>query len=262
MQSFLGFSPKEFLEDGASFGTAESRRWWREAGRHSQPWRFGHRGGLQNRHSRCAHGFASRSSRPLTIPPHTLFLSAVYRAGEDYICDAIDYMEREFGALADAIANGKGKAGGPKGKGGGGGGAASSSASGPTDSEVHEEIARGMDRLWTLLLAPYEYVGDMFEVYALRNTFAWPTSLPFAKVSHMMMRRRGVREALARFSPIKPPRPFSFFPLPRHSSLSLCSPRGRGGSTPRRRRTRPTRASHSSRRQSARSGGSGGRFCT
>ena len=38
-----------------------------------------------------------------------------------------------------------------------------------------------MEKLWNILLAPYEHVGDMFEVYCLKNIFAWPSHVPMSK---------------------------------------------------------------------------------
>lgn len=35
-----------------------------------------------------------------------------------------------------------------------------------------------MEKLWNILLSPYEHVGDMFEVYCLKNIFAWPIHVP------------------------------------------------------------------------------------
>ncbi len=77
-------------------------------------------------------------------------------------------------SLADQIAN-KGK---PR---GGKGGAGAGAGAGPTDSALHEEISKGTDKLWMIILAPYEHVGDMFEVYCLKNVFAWPTNVPAAR---------------------------------------------------------------------------------
>ncbi len=108
-------------------------------------------------------------ARPLSPLP-----CAVYRAGEDYVCDSVDQMERELTALVATIQS-KGKL---RKAGAGAGAGAASSSSGPTDTALHEEIAQGMDRLWSLLLAPYEYAGDMFEVYSLKNLFAWPAGVP------------------------------------------------------------------------------------
>jgi hypothetical protein len=113
------------------------------------------------KHKRLSH------LRPLSPLP-----CAVYRAGEDYVCDSVDQMERELTALVATIQS-KGKL-----RKAGAGAGASSSSSGPTDTALHEEIAQGMDRLWSLLLAPYEYAGDMFEVYSLKNLFAWPAGVP------------------------------------------------------------------------------------
>jgi hypothetical protein len=120
-----------------------------------------------------------------------LLLEDVYRAGECYLCDVADVLEKEVLRLCEEQqrrAQGAlrgGAARGAAGGGGGGGGSSSSSSSsssggGPTDSSLHAEVAAGADFVWQTMLQAYELVGDQFELYATRNVFLWPEGVEFS----------------------------------------------------------------------------------
>jgi hypothetical protein len=121
-----------------------------------------------------------------------LLLEDVYRAGECYLCDVADVLEKEVLRLceeqqrrAQGALRGGAARGAAGGGGGGGGGSSSSSSSsssggGPTDSSLHAEVAAGADFVWQTMLQAYELVGDQFELYATRNVFMWPEGVEFS----------------------------------------------------------------------------------
>ena len=111
-----------------------------------------------------------------------LFLEDVYRAGECYLCDIADVLEKEVHRLCEEQqkrSRGVRAAGAARREGGGGGGGGGG-GSGPTDSSLHAEIAAGVDCVWETMLQAYELVGDQFEAYALRNVFQWPEGVEFS----------------------------------------------------------------------------------
>jgi hypothetical protein len=122
-----------------------------------------------------------------------LFLEDIYRAGECYLCDVADVLEKEVLRLCEeqqkrsqgslrGAARGAGAVGGGGGGGGGGSGdgGSSSGSGGPTDSSLHAEVAAGADFVWQTMLQAYELVGDQFELYATRNVFLWPEGVEFS----------------------------------------------------------------------------------
>ena len=118
-----------------------------------------------------------------------LLLEDVYRAGECYLCDVADVLEKEVLRLCEEQqrrAQGALRGGAARGAAGGGGGGSSSSSSssssggGPTDSSLHAEVAAGADFVWQTMLQAYELVGDQFELYATRNVFMWPEGVEFS----------------------------------------------------------------------------------
>jgi hypothetical protein len=108
----------------------------------------------------------------------TLFSPAVYAFFEDYATDAIEVLEKEARRIVLETAARRIR------RSGGGGGGAAAGGDGPTESALHEEIARGADALWAVILEALELPGDQFEMYALSSVFRWPEGL-----SHV--RRRG-----------------------------------------------------------------------
>jgi hypothetical protein len=123
-----------------------------------------------------------------------LFLEDIYRAGECYLCDVADVLEKEVlrlceeqqkrsqGALrgggaargAGGTSSSSSSSSSSSGGGGGGGGG------GPTYSSLHAEVAAGADFVWQTMLQAYELVGDQFELYATRNVFLWPEGVEFS----------------------------------------------------------------------------------
>ena len=109
----------------------------------------------------------------LGVAPRVL-LDDVYRAGEDYLCDTIDALEKEVVRVSEeagrkrALANGAVR---------------SASAVAPAlTEEARAEIVAGVDRVWGLLMGAYEVASDMFEQYCNRNVFTWPVGLDFVTV--------------------------------------------------------------------------------
>ena len=107
----------------------------------------------------------------LGIAPRVL-LDDVYRAGEDYLCDTIDALEKEVVHVCEEAERKRAL---------GRGAVRSAGASAPALSEdARAEIVAGVDRVWGLLMGAYEVASDMFEQYCNRNVFTWPAGLDFA----------------------------------------------------------------------------------
>jgi hypothetical protein len=145
-----------------------------------------------------------QTDTPHARPPITPNAQDIYRAGECYLCDVADVLEKEVlrlceeqqkrsqGALRGGAARGAGSSSSSSSSGGGGGG--------PTDSSLHAEVAAGADFVWQTMLQAYELVGDQFELYATRNVFLWPEGVEFSvrAAARPRPRRRHLQPALRR----------------------------------------------------------------
>ena len=97
-------------------------------------------------------------------------LDDVYRLGEDYLADTIDSLESEVMRVCEENER-KRKLG-------------RSARTGSIDvTALQAEVAAGIDKVWELLVSAYAMAGDMFEAYALRNCFTWPTGLDLVSLS-------------------------------------------------------------------------------
>lgn len=97
---------------------------------------------------------------------------AVFNMGVFLIGDVIDEFERAAVKVCEESISRqrKGSRGAP-------------AKAGPTDSNVHEEVAKGADTLWEVAMEAFEFVSTQMLAYNQRNTFAWPEGLTYAVVS-------------------------------------------------------------------------------
>jgi hypothetical protein len=99
---------------------------------------------------------------------------AVFNTGAQYIADVIDEFEKTaMKHCEDALAR----------KRKGSARSATDKAGGPTDTQLHEEIAAGADALWEAAVEAFEFVNAQLYQYNARNSFVWPEGLVYAVVS-------------------------------------------------------------------------------